>query len=593
VASWYRGKAPDGEIEAALRRAARGDPTNPWLPFLLGQAVFALGREPEATPLWNALFGDRLPHVFYYEYSLMALEFERLGLPSWADRAFEEALRRRRLIPVAVDATHWRDRLVNAPFLTGAADARSTERTYVWLTRARELTGLEMPDEDLVALSWERHFRRAGETAKAEHERSVFERVERHPLNPKPARAALEGAFCFLVGGVSGFWALLVAAARRAEAASLRGRLAAVPALLAGAWRRASLAAACVVVVASAGYVASASEVAARLGTGLPWGDRPATAELPHGWQTRLTDWTRLPGQVESLLENVPSRQAADRISVLARAWALRVTQGALFATLPLATLLLIVSFQPRNISPGIAAPASGADRLTRLVFLSAPGAFDLFRGSPGFGFVAFASFAAVASAAAFVDLGAPASGLLAPRLYSSGAWSSMLALPGPAGGPLEHWSLVAVLRSARMLWASLAVAAAACLALHASRVSAVWRLPRAAPAPGALPLWLRRAGAVLLLVQMGAVGTAILANKLIAIYEGSSVTPTWAPLIQAMPALLGVTLLLTVVWSPAAAFFLLRRLRARPSVREAALVAVLGLEALGLVLLVAWAALS
>ncbi|HSS47885.1 MAG TPA: PilN domain-containing protein, partial [Thermoanaerobaculia bacterium] len=79
------------ELEQALRAAALRDPTQPWHPFFLGQALWAQGRREEAETLWRGIW-DGGPRAPYYELLQMATFYEGFGQREWADRAFDQAL---------------------------------------------------------------------------------------------------------------------------------------------------------------------------------------------------------------------------------------------------------------------------------------------------------------------------------------------------------------------------------------------------------------------------------------------------------------------------------------------------------------------
>jgi hypothetical protein len=273
-----------------------------------------------------------------------------------------------------------------------------------------------------------------------------------------------------------------------------------------------------------------------------------------------------------------------ERLAVWGRASALRVLPGALMASLPLALggILLTAFARPRDA--GVMPPSPQADRLSRLVFLLVPGAYDLFRGKPTRGYVAFVCFVTASVAALFFDIDAPAAGLLEPHLTSSVDWSFSLVLPRSDGGRAEHWALVGAIGSVRRLWAFLVAAATVCLVLHASRLPVVFRLPRAAaPEPGVLPRWLREAGAGLILCQVaGFLGVAS------AVHLARVGLSRAAELAVMGAAMLGLGLLLSVAWSAAAVFCLWRRRPASPVRREAAQLLWLGLEALGVAALLA-----
>lgn len=564
------------EIERALREAARQDPTNPWLPFLHGAAAFLQGREPDARAAWEPLFRDGFPHVAYYEFSSMADSLERLGLRSWADRAYEEALRRRHRIDVPVDATSWVGRFYNAPFLysaSGAGAGADLERRYVWLGRARELTGIGLPNDDLAARAWERHFTARGDRQKAAVERAFFERAQWHPLNPKPLQAAFEGAFCGLAAAVLGFWAVLAACWRRAGMRVPFG-------LLADPGRTASLTASAVVLLAGSCYVHVANLASER---NFEWrlGDRPTTQPGNPDGLSALTRWTLLGERIRS----IPTDSGPDNDAVLLRVKALGAAQAALISSFPLAlTLIFVLLLGRRGVSVTASTAEGGIDWLSRWVQTLVPGSFDLLRGALVRGYVAFAAFVYVAVALLFFDAGSPASSLLDPHLSWSFAWHSGLVLPGPPGGRAQHWALVGSLTAVRRLWASIVAAAMVCAVLHLMKLPDVWRLPRvdSGASRPVLPRWLRAAGAILLGCQLAGLGGLWLAGNLTSFFE----VPETIGLVAMVTFLLGLTL--SLLWSPAALVTLYVRRAARPGPREVAQLAVLSLEAFALATLLA-----
>ena len=170
------------ELEAATRRAAERDPTQPWHLFFLGQALWAQDKQAEAEKTWEAMFAGAFPGTPYFEYLWMASYFESLRQERWADRAFEEALRRRRKEPQPIGGSGFLiERLINAPFVSIAASrsqrGEQLERAHLWLERARTITGPVTEADELAAAAWEKYFRERGELDNAEHERAFAARV--------------------------------------------------------------------------------------------------------------------------------------------------------------------------------------------------------------------------------------------------------------------------------------------------------------------------------------------------------------------------------------------------------------------------------
>ncbi len=214
------------QLEIALRAASERDPTEPWHLFYLGQAQWWQGRQREAESSWGALLRGAFPAIPYYEYARMAAHFERFQQREWADRAFEETLRRRQLLPQPIESTWLIERLINFPAMRQAARAEyleeDLERQYVWLDRARRLTGT-CPEDFLAAWIWERYFRERNDVSRAENEARVFEEGLRHPLNYAVAEARAQGALLVSMAASLALGALLVSVQMRAVNRSAQG----------------------------------------------------------------------------------------------------------------------------------------------------------------------------------------------------------------------------------------------------------------------------------------------------------------------------------------------------------------------------------
>jgi tetratricopeptide (TPR) repeat protein len=220
------------ELEAALRRAIERDPTQPWLPLLLGQALHAQGRGEEAERAWTAMFAGSYAATPYWEYAFMARFFEALPQPGWADRAYAEALARRKRIPQPIDATSLLERLLNVPFIREAADSARTggdkRRAHEWLVRARELSGIALETEALAAAAWQSYFRRSGDVAAAEAERAVLDRAGTRGLDFESAPARLDLAALLLLATSAATVLLIALLTRRSRPAGFAARLFAV-----------------------------------------------------------------------------------------------------------------------------------------------------------------------------------------------------------------------------------------------------------------------------------------------------------------------------------------------------------------------------
>jgi tetratricopeptide (TPR) repeat protein len=203
------------EIEAFLRKASERDPTNPWWPFLLGVALWKQERTDEAGQAWETTFApEAFPALLYTDFSFMSARLESLGLRDWADRAYASALARRRTLAQPVESAFSIDRLIAAFFVHAAGDAvmADTERRYVLLERARELTGVDLEADAFAALAWESHFRRKGDAPGAAREAAWFERARRNPLEGTGLAASLDYAAYLLMASLGAAWGLLLCA---------------------------------------------------------------------------------------------------------------------------------------------------------------------------------------------------------------------------------------------------------------------------------------------------------------------------------------------------------------------------------------------
>jgi tetratricopeptide (TPR) repeat protein len=198
------------ELEAALREAIDRDPTQPWHLFYLGQTLWSQEQGEEAEKIWEAMFTEDYPAIPYYEYAWMANYYERLGQRTWADRAYEEALRRRRQIPQPIEWCMSVERIINLPIVRAAAWASQKgvdpERQRLWLERAREISGVCEAGE-FAAAAWERYFREQGEAKKAEREAAYVKKAVNHPLNMQQQGVHMD--YEIFVSGATLFGALL------------------------------------------------------------------------------------------------------------------------------------------------------------------------------------------------------------------------------------------------------------------------------------------------------------------------------------------------------------------------------------------------
>ncbi len=209
------------DLEAATRRAAARDPTQPWHLFFLGQALWAQDKKAEAEQTWEAMFAGLFPGTPYFEYSAMASYFESLRQEQWADRAFEEALHRRRREPQpVVESGFLIDRLINAPFTNIAASrsqrGQDLERAYLWLERARTLTGAVNEADEFAAAAWERYFRENGQGERAESERAFAEKLRETGVLSEALWLRFDLGIFLLAAALLSFFLLLVLVLRNA-----------------------------------------------------------------------------------------------------------------------------------------------------------------------------------------------------------------------------------------------------------------------------------------------------------------------------------------------------------------------------------------
>ncbi len=169
------------DLKLALERAIARDPTQPWYRVYLGLALWELGDHAAAERVVNEMFAQPNHGTPYYEFSWMVRQCEPLGRRAWADRAYAEALKRRRGEPQPVTTTSMIEWLVATPFVRTAAWAAvvapDPPRQHLWLLRARELGGLCWEGEDIASNAWSHYLGTHGDAAGAAAEANVHERV--------------------------------------------------------------------------------------------------------------------------------------------------------------------------------------------------------------------------------------------------------------------------------------------------------------------------------------------------------------------------------------------------------------------------------
>jgi len=109
------------DLKAALENAIARDPTQPWYPMFLALTTWELGDRAAANRIIDDLFAKPYASTPYYEYSWMARMFEPYGHRDWADRAYAEALKRRRAEAQPIVMTATIERMLDAPFIRRAA----------------------------------------------------------------------------------------------------------------------------------------------------------------------------------------------------------------------------------------------------------------------------------------------------------------------------------------------------------------------------------------------------------------------------------------------------------------------------------------
>lgn len=169
------------QLKASLEKAIERDPTQPWHRFFLAITTWELGDHALANRIIDQMFAEPNRGTPYYEFSWMAKNVEVLAHRDWADRAYAEALKRRKgeLQPIVTTATV--ERMVGAPFVRRASftaiSAPDPRRDHLWLLRARELTGLAWDGDELAAAAWAHYLRARGDAAGAAAEEKVYQRA--------------------------------------------------------------------------------------------------------------------------------------------------------------------------------------------------------------------------------------------------------------------------------------------------------------------------------------------------------------------------------------------------------------------------------
>lgn len=211
------------ELEKALREAAFRDPTQPWHPFVLGQALWAEGRRKEAETLWNGIWERGSWIAPYYELLSMAMLYEGFGQREWSDRAFDRALKERRRLSRPILSSHLFERHATGAYWLDAG-LHDPERRYLWWRRLREITGIAPGDAFRAAL-WADDLERRGDRSHARDELAYLERARRYPFDVTTRSAWLDYSLYGVVACAAMLFAQLAVLGRRMVQRLKRRRL--------------------------------------------------------------------------------------------------------------------------------------------------------------------------------------------------------------------------------------------------------------------------------------------------------------------------------------------------------------------------------
>jgi tetratricopeptide (TPR) repeat protein/predicted Ser/Thr protein kinase len=270
------------ELESALQALQARDETRPWPLFLLGAAHRSQGRRDLAEAAWSRLLTGEYPATPFFEWNWMALRFEKLGEPAWADRAAQRAARAWPGSSVS-KMTPLIERLIGWPAVRYAAErvaqGREIERGHAWLQRVRDLAPVPEGDE-FAAAAWAAYYRGRGDAAAASAESLLARSLRDNPISFSQRQARLDYALNTLSAALLALWLLLAWFAsnawRRRRASGRTGGLTARE-------RTAALAALGVVCAAGIAVNRETSEVAGLSGLPIALGNRfvsPASVAL-------------------------------------------------------------------------------------------------------------------------------------------------------------------------------------------------------------------------------------------------------------------------------------------------------------------------
>lgn len=161
------------ELEQALRAATIQDPTRPWHPFWLGQALWVQGRHDEAEAVWSDLWQNGLSSLPFNELAAMAGYHEVYGQRDRAVRVFDLAVEeRRRLSPSAEKQIY---RWLDAGSWVTSRLSGDPERLYFWWRRVREIS-TDSPGDLFAAALWADYFARRGDRVREGEALEILQR---------------------------------------------------------------------------------------------------------------------------------------------------------------------------------------------------------------------------------------------------------------------------------------------------------------------------------------------------------------------------------------------------------------------------------
>ncbi|MEO0294288.1 MAG: protein kinase [candidate division WOR-3 bacterium] len=203
------------ELEVALRKAIEEDPTQPWYLFFLGQALWAQGRSEEAINVWEAIFSRDYPAIPYYEFMWMAYYFELFSQREWADKAYLKAYKLKKILPSLDYSTFLERGLTGFRRIFSHLNQKpnndaNKERIYLWLNRMRELTGICIEGDDLIAILWEQYFLNHGEVSRAKNESKYLAKAKMHPFNLIKSLTLLNYSILLSVTTLISFFVMII-----------------------------------------------------------------------------------------------------------------------------------------------------------------------------------------------------------------------------------------------------------------------------------------------------------------------------------------------------------------------------------------------